>query len=73
MDVQYEVMKSNDLMIQGERRTFLNVPPLDTKEFAYRLIPVSAGYVSLPQVRLSNESGNFVFVKDARKRIFVEN
>lgn len=71
MEVQYEVMHSAEMMLSGERQSFISLPPLESETFKYTVIPIESGYMSLPVIWVGNESGNYCYIKEALRNILV--
>lgn len=70
MDVCFELMNSNDIMVSGERKSYVNLTPLDSEVFRYVCIPLSPGMIKLPSVRVGKDEGH-QFIKNAEKVIKV--
>ena len=65
MDICYEILQSPDVMVSGERKSFINLAPLDSEVFKYIWIPLKSGLISLPSVRIGKDEG-FHFIKKSR-------
>jgi hypothetical protein len=70
MDVCFELINSVDVMVSGERKSYLNLTPLDSEVFRYTWIPLKTGIIKLPAVRVGKDEGH-QYIKQAEKSILI--
>ena len=63
-------MDATDIMISGERKSYINLPPLDSEVFRYTCIPLKSGIIKLPPILVGKDEGH-QFIKNAQKVIKV--
>lgn len=70
MDVCFELADSSDIMISGERKSYVNLTPLDSEVFKYTCVPLKSGKVKLPAVKVGKDEGH-QYITSAEKNILI--
>ncbi|CAI2373283.1 unnamed protein product [Moneuplotes crassus] len=70
MNVCYELINSRQVIVSGERKSYINLMPLDCEVFRYTCIPLKKGLISLPAVRVGKDEG-YHFISKAARNIHV--
>lgn len=72
MDIWFELINSSDVMISGERRSYINLTPLDSEIFKYTWIPLREGLIQLPAIKVGKDEG-YQYIQQAERNILVIN
>lgn len=70
MEVCYELINTNDILISGESKSYISLTAKAIKKFKYVCVPLKSGLIKLPSVIVGKDEG-YQYIRNAEKVIKV--